>query len=168
MECIKIGTATLYHGDSLAAMREMPNNAYSLALVDSPCGVGMSGGNVGYKGDNNLARKEGNGMAYEGITIEEIKAWQADTTLARPPFVTGTYVDWLIAEVERLTELAGDLESQNENLQIEHDVMYARIRDANGQYTPDYVTRILDAEINHDAKAACEGIERSQLQQKLF
>ena len=39
MEPVIIGSATLYHGDSLAAMREMPDNAYSLAIVDPPYGL---------------------------------------------------------------------------------------------------------------------------------
>jgi DNA modification methylase len=36
MECVKIGGATLYRGDSLEAMRKMPDNAFSLAIVDPP------------------------------------------------------------------------------------------------------------------------------------
>lgn len=58
IECVKIGTATLYNCDCMEAMAAMPDNAYSLAVVDPPYGIGMSGGNVGYKGDNNLTRKE--------------------------------------------------------------------------------------------------------------
>ncbi|OHD28232.1 MAG: hypothetical protein A2Y38_25245 [Spirochaetes bacterium GWB1_59_5] len=61
-------------------------------------------------------------------------------------------------EVERLTEQVGDLESQNENLQIDHDVMYARIRDANGQYTPEEVSNLIDAEIA--LSQAREDVER--------
>ena len=34
IECVKIGTATLYHGDCMEAMAAMPDNAYSLAIVD--------------------------------------------------------------------------------------------------------------------------------------
>ena len=40
-----------------------------------------------------------------------------------------------------------DLVSRNENLEIEHDVMFCRLRDANGQYTPDEVSKLIDAEI---------------------
>lgn len=40
-----------------------------------------------------------------------------------------------------------DLVSRNENLEIEHDVMFCRIRDANGQYTPEEVSKLIDAEI---------------------
>jgi len=44
MEPVIIGSATLYHGDSLAAMRQMPDNAFDLAIVDPPYKVNMSGG----------------------------------------------------------------------------------------------------------------------------
>ncbi|OHD24180.1 MAG: hypothetical protein A2Y38_24825 [Spirochaetes bacterium GWB1_59_5] len=40
-----------------------------------------------------------------------------------------------------------DLVSRNENLEIEHDVMFCRLRDANGQYTPEEVSGFIDAEI---------------------
>ena len=51
------------------------------------------------------------------------------------------------AEIESMKEQVGDLESQNEDLQIEHDVMFARIRDANGHYTPQEVSKLIDSEI---------------------
>jgi len=34
----------IYNGDSLAAMRKMPDNAYSLCIADPPYGIGESGG----------------------------------------------------------------------------------------------------------------------------
>jgi len=48
---------------------------------------------------------------------------------------------------DKLQESVEDLESENENLQIEHDVMFARIRDNNSQYTPEEVSRLIDSEI---------------------
>jgi len=39
-------------------MREYPDKHFDLAIVDPPYGIGMSGGNVGYKGNNDLPRKE--------------------------------------------------------------------------------------------------------------
>lgn len=33
-----------YNMDCLAAMREMPDKAFSLAIVDPPYGIGMDGG----------------------------------------------------------------------------------------------------------------------------
>ena len=38
-------------------MREMPDKAFSLAVCDPPYGIGMDGGNVGYKGFNNFTKK---------------------------------------------------------------------------------------------------------------
>ena len=51
-----------------------------------------------------------------------------------------TTIEGLDVEVE-------DLKSENETLQIEHDVMFCRIRDANEQYSPEEVSRFIDAEI---------------------
>tara|TARA_R110000796_G_scaffold25258_1_gene71372 strand:- start:57 stop:674 length:618 start_codon:yes stop_codon:yes gene_type:complete len=48
---------TLHHKDCLEAMKEMSDNAYDLAIVDPPYGIGMDGGNVGYKGLNNFKKK---------------------------------------------------------------------------------------------------------------
>jgi site-specific DNA-methyltransferase (adenine-specific) len=39
-------------------MNTLPDKAFDLAIVDPPYGIGMSGGNVGYKGFNDLERKE--------------------------------------------------------------------------------------------------------------
>jgi site-specific DNA-methyltransferase (adenine-specific) len=48
----------LFNMDCMEALREMEDNQFDLAIVDPPYGIGMSGGNVGYKGNNNLERKE--------------------------------------------------------------------------------------------------------------
>jgi site-specific DNA-methyltransferase (adenine-specific) len=42
----------------MAYMKDQPDNSFDLAIVDPPYGIGMSGGNVGYKGFNDLERKE--------------------------------------------------------------------------------------------------------------
>lgn len=55
---VGLGTATLYHADCMEMMRQVPDNFYSLCICDPPYGIGMSGGNVGYKGFNDLPRKE--------------------------------------------------------------------------------------------------------------
>ncbi len=47
----------IHLGDCLEAMKEMPDNTYDLAIVDPPYGIGMDGGNVGYKGFNNFTKK---------------------------------------------------------------------------------------------------------------
>lgn len=45
-----IGTSTLYNGDCLEAMRQMPDNAFSLAIVDPPYGIGIN---------HNIGRRKG-------------------------------------------------------------------------------------------------------------
>lgn len=42
---------------NMQLMARYPDNYFDLAIVDPPYGIGMSGGNVGYKGFNNLERK---------------------------------------------------------------------------------------------------------------
>jgi DNA modification methylase len=42
MERVEIGNATLYCGDCLEAMMEMPDNAFDLAIVDPPYGIGIA------------------------------------------------------------------------------------------------------------------------------
>lgn len=39
-------------------MATLPDKAFDLAIVDPPYGIGMDGGNVGYKGFNNFVKKE--------------------------------------------------------------------------------------------------------------
>jgi len=38
-------------------MKTLPDKAFDLAIVDPPYGIGMDGGNVGYKGFNDFAKK---------------------------------------------------------------------------------------------------------------
>ena len=44
--------------DNMLLMARYPDKHFELAIVDPPYGIGMSGGNVGYKGLNDLKRKE--------------------------------------------------------------------------------------------------------------
>ena len=59
MEGIEIERAKirLYNEDCLPAMRKMRDNQFDLAIVDPEYGIGMDGGNVGYKGFNNFEKK---------------------------------------------------------------------------------------------------------------
>jgi len=54
-------------------MATLPDNAFDLAIVDPPYGIGMSGGNVGYKGFNNLTRKEWDNKPPPDIYFEELR-----------------------------------------------------------------------------------------------
>ena len=58
MKQIKIGTATLIHGDCEEFMKDLPDKCFDLACIDPPYGIGMDGGNVGYKGFNNFTKKD--------------------------------------------------------------------------------------------------------------
>ena len=51
-------TINMYRGDCMDLMKSKPENYWQLSIVDPPYGIGMSGGNVGYKGFNNLKRKD--------------------------------------------------------------------------------------------------------------
>lgn len=43
--------------DCIEFMKDKPDKYYDLAIVDPPYGIGMDGGNVGYKGFNNFEKK---------------------------------------------------------------------------------------------------------------
>jgi site-specific DNA-methyltransferase (adenine-specific) len=51
------GNSRVFLLDCLEALRQTPDNYYSLAVCDPPYGIGMDGGNVGYKGFNNFEKK---------------------------------------------------------------------------------------------------------------
>ncbi len=46
MKKIKIGTATLIHGDCEEFMRDLPDKSFDLAVVDPPYGIGWDGDNL--------------------------------------------------------------------------------------------------------------------------
>lgn len=46
-----------FNMDCIEFMQSVPDKLYDLAIVDPPYGIGMDGGNVGYKGNNNLEKK---------------------------------------------------------------------------------------------------------------
>ena len=50
----------------MALMSRYEDNHFDLAIVDPPYGIGMDGGNVGYKGFNNFEKK---GWAEPTIVI---------------------------------------------------------------------------------------------------
>jgi site-specific DNA-methyltransferase (adenine-specific) len=43
--------------DCMIGMKEFPDGFFDLAVVDPPYGIGMDGGNVGYKGFNDFEKK---------------------------------------------------------------------------------------------------------------
>jgi site-specific DNA-methyltransferase (adenine-specific) len=46
-----------FNMDCIEFMQTLPDKFYDLAIVDPPYGIGMDGGNVGYKGNNNFEKK---------------------------------------------------------------------------------------------------------------
>jgi site-specific DNA-methyltransferase (adenine-specific) len=52
-----VPTSEVYLMDCIAGLRHYPDKYFDLAVVDPPYGIGMDGGNVGYKGFNNFAKK---------------------------------------------------------------------------------------------------------------
>jgi len=49
--------STVFNADCLEGMKQYPDKWFDLAVVDPPYGIGMDGGNVGYKGANNFEKK---------------------------------------------------------------------------------------------------------------
>ena len=47
----------VYNEDCVTGMKHYPDKYFDLAVVDPPYGIGMDGGNVGYKGFNNFTKK---------------------------------------------------------------------------------------------------------------
>jgi len=47
-----------YRMDCMGFMADKPDGCYPLAIVDPPYGIGMDGGNVGYRGFNNFEKKD--------------------------------------------------------------------------------------------------------------
>lgn len=48
----------VFNCDCMEYMKTVPDGFFELAIVDPPYGIGMDGGNVGYKGFNNFEKKD--------------------------------------------------------------------------------------------------------------
>ena len=53
-----VPTSEVYLEDCVTALKRYADNHFDLAIVDPPYGIGMDGGNVGYKGFNNFEKKD--------------------------------------------------------------------------------------------------------------
>lgn len=49
--------SVVYLMDCMEMLKQIPDKYFELAIVDPPYGIGMDGGNVGYKGNNNFKKK---------------------------------------------------------------------------------------------------------------
>ena len=61
-----------YNMDCMEYMRQFPDKHFELAVVDPPYGIGMDGGNVGYKGFNNFQKKGWDAAAPTDEYFEEL------------------------------------------------------------------------------------------------
>jgi len=52
-----VPSSEVYLEDCVKALKRFKDNHFDLAIVDPPYGIGMDGGNVGYKGFNNFEKK---------------------------------------------------------------------------------------------------------------
>ena len=52
-----VPSSEVYLEDCVKALKRYADNHFDLAIVDPPYGIGMDGGNVGYKGFNNFEKK---------------------------------------------------------------------------------------------------------------
>lgn len=56
-DTVTLDNITLIHGDCMDYMAGLEAGAFDLGIPDPPYGIGMDGGNVGYKGFNDLPKK---------------------------------------------------------------------------------------------------------------
>lgn len=63
----------LFNMDCMEAMKQMPDKAFDLAIVDPPYGIGMDGGNVGYKGFNNFEKKNWDKIPPPDYFFDELR-----------------------------------------------------------------------------------------------
>jgi len=59
--------------DCMEYMATLPDKAFDLAIVDPPYGIGMDGGNVGYKGFNNFEKKSWDSATPDAAYFAELK-----------------------------------------------------------------------------------------------
>ena len=62
----------MFNCDCMDLMKNKPKNHWQLSIVDPPYGIGMSGGNVGYKGFNNLKRKDWDGSVPDVLYFKTL------------------------------------------------------------------------------------------------
>lgn len=64
---------TFHNMDCMDGMKQFPDKYFELAIVDPPYGIGMDGGNVGYKGSNNFEKKNWDQAIPPQEYFEELK-----------------------------------------------------------------------------------------------
>jgi site-specific DNA-methyltransferase (adenine-specific) len=64
--------------DCMEYMATLPDKAFDLAIVDPPYGIGMDGGNVGYKGLNNFEKKSWDSATPDAGYFAELRRVSRD------------------------------------------------------------------------------------------
>ena len=72
MDTYKTDLLDLRQMDCMELLEVTPCKAYSLAIIDPPYGIGMDGGNVGYKGFNNFEKKAWDNSAPNADFFNEV------------------------------------------------------------------------------------------------
>ena len=62
-----------YNMDCMEGMAQFPDKFFELAIVDPPYGIGMDGGNVGYKGFNDFEKKQWDALPPSAEFFEELR-----------------------------------------------------------------------------------------------
>lgn len=70
MTKVEIGNATLYLGDCMDVLPTLPK--VDAVITDPPYGIGMDGGNVGYKGFNNFEQLDWDKSAPDEALIQAV------------------------------------------------------------------------------------------------
>ena len=70
---MRVPKIDLLNIDCMEYMAGLDENAFDLAIVDPPYGIGMDGGNVGYKGNNNFEKKGWDKKAPSQIFFNELE-----------------------------------------------------------------------------------------------
>ena len=73
MSIVTIGTAEMRNVDCMEYMAGLPDKVFDLAIVDPPYGIGMDGGNIGYKGFNNFEKKSWDNSTPDATYFSELK-----------------------------------------------------------------------------------------------
>lgn len=68
-----IKSATILNIDCMEYMSGLPDKFFDLAVCDPPYGVGMDGGNVGYKGFNDFEKKSWDSKAPDDEYFSELR-----------------------------------------------------------------------------------------------
>lgn len=103
---MKRAKINLHLGDSLEAMQKMPDNAYDLAIIDPPYGIGEDGSK---NHTRSMIAKSKNYKAYSGNDLNAPKAeywnelkrisknqivWGANHFISRLPFDSSCWIVW--------------------------------------------------------------------------